>query len=149
MLSVDHFRYLPCLCAVPQVCDFGFAKNWDVESNMYTQIGTPVYMSPQLINSKRSKTGYDATKADVWACGVLLFVMLLGMFPFEHSESPDPNSSHAHIEVWLQQVKCCWRENPRVAEFAAKLSTSCQDLLDKVRVRMGRGVHWRGVHVAR
>ena len=46
------------------------------------QIGTPVYMCPQLISSKTSKAGYDAVKADVWACGVLLFVMLLGMFPY-------------------------------------------------------------------
>lgn len=40
----------------------------------------------QLINMKQNQgKGYDATKADVWACGVLLFVMLLGMFPFEHT----------------------------------------------------------------
>lgn len=55
--------------------------------------------SPQLINSKTNDTGYDAQKADVWACGVLLFVMMLGMFPFEHSDHPDPNSSEAHAEV--------------------------------------------------
>ena len=84
-----------------KVCDFGFAKNWDAESNMFTQIGTPVYMSPQLISSKNTKVGYDAIKADMWACGVLLFVMLLGMFPFEHAEHPDPNSSDAHVEVRL------------------------------------------------
>lgn len=67
---------------------------------MYTQIGTPVYMSPQLISSKGEEGGgYDAQKADVWACGVLLFVMMLGMFPFEHSDHPDPNSSQAHAEV--------------------------------------------------
>jgi len=56
--------------------------------------------SPQLINSKTTEgKGYDAQKADVWACGVLLFVMMLGMFPFEHSDHPDPNSSQAHAEV--------------------------------------------------
>lgn len=115
-----------------KLCDFGFAKNWDEQSNMYTQIGTPVYMSPQVISSKNNNQGYDAQKADVWACGVLLFVMLLGMFPFEHSEHPDPNSSDAHVEVWLQQIKFSWRENPRVAEFAAKLSENCRDLLDKI-----------------
>ena len=49
------------------------------------KIGTPVYMCPQLISSKNSKAGYDAVKADIWACGVLLFVMLLGMFPYGES----------------------------------------------------------------
>jgi hypothetical protein len=34
-------------------------------------------MSPQLINGK-GKESYDGTKADVWAGGVLLFVMMLG-----------------------------------------------------------------------
>ncbi|GAX84005.1 hypothetical protein CEUSTIGMA_g11430.t1 [Chlamydomonas eustigma] len=115
-----------------KVCDFGFAKNWDEEENMYTQIGTPVYMSPQLISSKNGKKGYNAVKADLWACGVLLFVMLLGMFPYDHTEHPDPNSSDAHVEVWLQQVKCCWREVPAVSENAKKLSSDCVDLLDKM-----------------
>jgi serine/threonine protein kinase len=45
------------------------------------QIGTPVYMSPQLIISRSSKEGYDGKKSDVWAGGVLLFVMLLGEQP--------------------------------------------------------------------
>ncbi|KAF5839520.1 kinase-like domain-containing protein [Dunaliella salina] len=115
-----------------KLCDFGFAKNWEDQSNMYTQIGTPVYMSPQLINSKTTDKGYDAQKADVWACGILLFVMMLGMFPFEHSDHPDPNSSQAHAEVWLQQIKTNWREAPRIAESAKKLSPECQDLLDKM-----------------
>lgn len=44
--------------------------------------------------------GYDGQKADIWASGVLLFVMLLGMFPYEHAEHPDPNTSAAQIEVW-------------------------------------------------
>ena len=39
------------------------------------------------------------TQADIWACAVLLFFMLLGMFPYEHTEHPDPNSSLAHSEV--------------------------------------------------
>lgn len=103
-----HIKVCPhcdlCTLAAPQVCDFGFAKNWDTESNMFTQIGTPVYMSPQLISAKTSQTGYDAVKADVWACGVLLFVMLHGMFPYDHPEHPDPNSSDAHVEVRQRQV---------------------------------------------
>ncbi len=63
------------------------------------QIGTPVYMSPQLISAKAGADGYDATKADIWACGILLFVMLWGCFPYDHTEHPDPNSSDAHVEV--------------------------------------------------
>ncbi len=36
------------------------------------------------------------------------------------------------LQVWLQQIKCSWRENPRIAQYAMKLSEPCRDLLDKV-----------------
>eukprot|EP00967_Tisochrysis_lutea_P049329 scaffold60425_cov17-Tisochrysis_lutea.AAC.1 len=48
--------------------------------------GTPDYMSPQLTAAKTGEAGkvfYDGTKADVWAMGVLLCVILIGKFPFE------------------------------------------------------------------
>ena len=61
---------------------------------------TPVYMSPELINSRNDQKGYDGKLVDVWAGGVLLIVMLLGTFPFDHTENPDPNSQEAHLEVW-------------------------------------------------
>ena len=61
---------------------------------------TPVYMSPELINSRNGAKGYDGKSVDVWASGVLLIVMLLGTFPFDHTEHPDPNTSEAHLEVW-------------------------------------------------
>jgi len=55
-------------------------------SNVATITGTPDYMSPQILSSKvhgRARGNYDAPKADVWACGVLLCVMCLGRFPFD------------------------------------------------------------------
>ncbi len=64
-------------------------------------------MSPELINRRNQPTGgdgkpigYDGKLVDVWAGGVLLIVMLLGTFPFDHTEHPDPNSPEAHLEVW-------------------------------------------------
>lgn len=54
------------------------------------------------------------------------------MFPYEHSEHPDPNTSAAQIEVWLQQIKSKWRENGRIRDAAKRLSPECQDLLDHI-----------------
>jgi len=54
------------------------------------------------------------------------------MFPFEHNEHPDPFTSEAQIEVWLQQIKTNWRQNDRVSEVAKHLSPECQDLLDHI-----------------
>ncbi|PRW57692.1 Serine threonine- kinase SAPK9 [Chlorella sorokiniana] len=119
---------------VIKICDFGFAKTWSEEANMFTQIGTPVYMSPELINSKNGKIGYDGRSVDVWASGILLLVMLLGSFPFDHTEHPDPNTSEAHLEVWLQQVSKRWSEVPHMAEAIKKLSPECKDLLNRIFV---------------
>lgn len=117
-----------------KICDFGFAKTWSEEANMFTQIGTPVYMSPELINQKGGQLGYDGRSVDVWASGILLLVMLLGSFPFDHTQHPDPNTSEAHLEVWLQQVSKRWSEVPHMAEAVKKLSPECKDLLNRIFV---------------
>lgn len=55
----------------------------------HADLATPLptlqdYMSPQITAAKaQGKALYDGTKADVWAMGVLLCVMLIGKFPFE------------------------------------------------------------------
>ena len=65
---------------------------------------TPVYMSPELIHSRDGGHGYDGKQVDVWASGILLLVMLLGTFPYDHIVHPDPNSVEAHEEVWCAPV---------------------------------------------
>ncbi|KAG2438109.1 hypothetical protein HXX76_005718 [Chlamydomonas incerta] len=78
---------------------------------------------------------YSARAADVWACGVMLFAMLLGRFPFDHENHPDPNSSDAQVEVWKEQVRASgedWQKMPRVAPYVRLLSDSCRDLLGKM-----------------
>lgn len=112
-----------------KLCDFGFAKHWIANEHMNTlRIGTPEYMGPELISSR---TGYDGKKVDVWASGVLLFVMLLGMFPFE-THDDGVNSTAGLHDIWLQQIKTSWRDNPNNSNVANKLSPECCDLLDRM-----------------
>jgi serine/threonine-protein kinase SRK2 len=42
---------------------------------------------------------YDGKKVDVWASGVLLFVMLLGMFPFEMEDENYVNTAGMY-SIW-------------------------------------------------
>lgn len=112
-----------------KLCDFGFAKHWQANSNMDTmRIGTPEYMGPELISSR---TGYDGKKVDVWAAGVLLYVMLIGMFPFE-TQDDNYNNTAGLYDIWLQQIKTSWRDVPNNASPASRLTPELKDLLDKM-----------------
>lgn len=50
---------------------------------------------------------YDGKKVDVWAAGVLLFVMLAGMFPFETQDDNYENTAGLY-DIWLQQMQASW-----------------------------------------
>eukprot|EP00879_Flechtneria_rotunda_P008273 GHRR01008666.1.p1 GENE.GHRR01008666.1~~GHRR01008666.1.p1 ORF type:complete len:401 (+),score=132.14 GHRR01008666.1:1544-2746(+) len=112
-----------------KLCDFGFAKAWAANSNMDTmRIGTPEYMGPELISGR---SGYDGKKVDVWASGVLLFVMLLGMFPFEMEDESYVNTAGLY-SIWIQQIRTSWQEHPHNNNSVQRLSPECRDLLDKM-----------------
>jgi 5'-AMP-activated protein kinase, catalytic alpha subunit len=64
-----------------KVSDFGLsalAESKRVDGLLHTTCGTPAYVAPEVISRK----GYDGAKADVWSCGVILFVLLAGYLPF-------------------------------------------------------------------
>ena len=41
--------------------------------------GTPSYMAPEIVQKKE----YRGQAADIWALGVMMFVMLIGYFPYK------------------------------------------------------------------
>ena len=58
--------------------DFGIAKGFkNTWEKAQTKVGTPYYLSPEIINSKP----YDS-KSDIWALGVLLYEMMTFRMPF-------------------------------------------------------------------
>ena len=58
--------------------DFGIAKNFQrTIDKAKTMVGTPYYLSPEMIESKP----YDS-KSDIWSLGVLLYEMMTFKMPF-------------------------------------------------------------------
>ena len=64
--------------------DFGIAKGFkNTWEKAKTKVGTPYYLSPEIINSMP----YDS-KSDIWALGVLLYEMMTFKMPFNANSLP-------------------------------------------------------------
>ncbi|XP_024961408.1 serine/threonine-protein kinase SAPK3-like [Cynara cardunculus var. scolymus] len=67
-----------------KICDFGYSKSGLLHSQPKSTVGTPAYIAPEVLSRKE----YDGKIADVWSCGVTLYVMLVGAYPFEDPRDP-------------------------------------------------------------
>ncbi|XP_057449482.1 serine/threonine-protein kinase SRK2I-like [Lotus japonicus] len=67
-----------------KICDFGYSKSSVLHSQPKSTVGTPAYIAPEVL----LKQEYDGKIADVWSCGVTLYVMLVGTYPFEDPDDP-------------------------------------------------------------
>ncbi|KNA07470.1 hypothetical protein SOVF_171570 [Spinacia oleracea] len=82
-----------------KVTDFGLSALADTRKQdglLHTTCGTPAYVSPEVILRK----GYDGAKADIWSCGVVLFVLLAGYLPFQ-----DPNLMEMYRKIGKAEFK--------------------------------------------
>ena len=61
-----------------KLIDFGFAIKISNQKKLTIFCGTPSYMCPEIVK----KIEYFGKPADIWALGILLYVMLYGKFPF-------------------------------------------------------------------
>lgn len=83
-----------------KVSDFGlsaFAESKRQDGLLHTTCGTPAYVAPEVINRR----GYDGAKADIWSCGVILFVLLAGYLPFQ-----DSNLMEMYRKIGKSEYKC-------------------------------------------
>jgi predicted Ser/Thr protein kinase len=70
-----------------KVVDFGLAYAGARSAQLTSTgaiVGTPVYMSPELVNGEETKD----PRMDIWAAGVLLYRLITGEFPFTGENVP-------------------------------------------------------------
>ncbi|XP_062218255.1 CBL-interacting protein kinase 26-like [Phragmites australis] len=95
-----------------KVSDFGLsalAESKRQDGLLHTTCGTPAYVAPEVLSMR----GYDGAKADIWSCGVILFVLVAGYLPFH-----DTNL----IEMYRKISKAEYR-------FPRSFSVELKDLL--------------------
>ncbi|XP_053671918.1 phosphorylase b kinase gamma catalytic chain, skeletal muscle/heart isoform isoform X4 [Anopheles nili] len=68
-----------------KITDFGFARVLKETEKLYDLCGTPGYLAPETLkcNMFEDAPGY-AKEVDIWACGVIMFTLLVGCPPFWH-----------------------------------------------------------------
>uniref|UniRef100_A0A804R3Q9 non-specific serine/threonine protein kinase n=1 Tax=Zea mays TaxID=4577 RepID=A0A804R3Q9_MAIZE len=70
---------------------------------VHTTCGTPNYVAPEVLSSN----GYDGSAADIWSCGVILYVLMAGYLPFEENDLP-----HLYEKITAAQYSCPYWFSP-------------------------------------
>lgn len=101
-----------------KICDFGFSKSALLHSQPKSTVGTPGYVAPEVLSRKE----YDGKIADVWSCGVTLYVMLVGAYPFE-----DPKDRR-NFRKTIVRIKSVQYSIPDYVSISA----DCRHLLSRI-----------------
>jgi len=92
-LSLENAMIYDKSSQIIKIIDFGVALK--TEKGNFTQnkrVGKIPYMAPEVF----AKQCYDSRKADIWSLGVMLFMMLAGVFPYEWPTTSN-NPAFAYI----------------------------------------------------
>jgi len=97
-----------------KISDFGLSGILSSNNTMLSTIcGTPHYVAPEVLSGK-----YEGKKADIWSCGIILFVMLSGCHPFDGDTVNDLFKRIENLEF----------------KYPSYFSPSVRALLDKIIV---------------
>ena len=84
-----------------KIADFGLSNIMTDGNFLKTSCGSPIYAAPEVISGKL----YAGPEVDVWSCGVILYVLLVGRLPFDDEFIPalfkKINAGNYHVPTYL------------------------------------------------
>ena len=111
-----------------KLIDFGLACKYEPNKKMTTFAGSPYYIAPEVL-----KGNYD-NKCDIWSIGIITYVMLTGILPFEGETNDEifnkiltkeVNFEHPNFNIISNEakmfIKLCLEKDPNKRISAQKL----------------------------
>jgi serine/threonine-protein kinase SRK2 len=116
---------------VAKLCDFGLSYDF-THSPPTTCVGTVCYISPEVYNNSGKGVmaePYDGTKADVWSCGVMLYIMMYGTYPYARNATKG-----CGIEEVMRIIAENLQDDQYIVDFPSKVpvSSACVDTIRRM-----------------
>lgn len=110
-----------------KILDFSIAKALNPDEDQHrltgtrTMLGTPLYMSPEQIQTPKSVD----TRTDIYSLGVMLYTLLAGRAPFD---APNDSLFSLHQQIVNQPVPALPNLPDRLNQIIAKATTKNRDV---------------------
>jgi len=95
-----------------KLIDFGLSQFVKPNTVFNNFVGSVIYTAPEIFRGEE----YNGFTADVWSCGVVLYAMVTGEFPWEGATSKD-HAKHIAAGHWIEPTT---------------ISVECLDLLKSI-----------------
>jgi serine/threonine protein kinase len=114
-----------------KVADFGLSALADTrlqKALFHTVCGTPMYVAPEVFMLR----GYDGAMADVWSCGVVLFLLVTGRLPFSYKAG------------YLSLYRCDYQCPPSISDGVTRLIRRllCPDPARRISIPQIKQMAW-------
>eukprot|EP00929_Paragymnodinium_shiwhaense_P026969 TRINITY_DN15940_c0_g1_i6.p1 TRINITY_DN15940_c0_g1~~TRINITY_DN15940_c0_g1_i6.p1 ORF type:complete len:665 (+),score=221.46 TRINITY_DN15940_c0_g1_i6:296-2290(+) len=111
----------PVITGKVKMIDFGMATKFE-ENQVLTELcGSPHYLAPELIGQKYNH------KADVWAFGVLLYLLMYGHYPYDAKHPRD-----IMVKILTEPIR--WQTKAKLREEGLEFLKKCLEHDPKKRI---------------
>eukprot|EP00931_Biecheleriopsis_adriatica_P087195 TRINITY_DN61698_c0_g1_i1.p1 TRINITY_DN61698_c0_g1~~TRINITY_DN61698_c0_g1_i1.p1 ORF type:complete len:576 (+),score=145.75 TRINITY_DN61698_c0_g1_i1:93-1820(+) len=110
--------------AVVKMIDFGMAARFEHGQMFHDMCGSPHYLAPELIGQKYSY------QVDMWALGILMYLMLFGKYPFDGSDIREIMLKILNGNISFRRKS----SSPPLSNLALHMMQSCLEVKPRKRL---------------